>query len=133
MQHTLFLALLMLCTACAAPSHHDDSIVAVDAFFPHASAEQVEKELTIPLENALAHLKAIKRLKSMSSQGHSLIEVHFEGENCQQCLADVEAAIRTTRPNLPKNVTNPVVVLVTKPKLSALPNPGIEPNPSDKT
>ena len=50
----------------------------VNTIYPGASPEQVEEEVTLPLEKAIQQLEYVKRISSVSSAGVSQIEVELK-------------------------------------------------------
>ena len=78
---------------------------AVALALPGASPEQIEKEVTIPVENSLVSLDELRSLSSFSSQGNSELVLRFSHKRSSiRCLMDIKAALRTVRPYLPKGV-----------------------------
>jgi heavy metal efflux system protein len=83
------------------------AIIEVLAQFPGASAEEVERQVTIPLEVTFAGMKGMKSMRSQSLFGLSDIKMNWEYggdytyENCRQ---EVINRIATISQPLPANV-----------------------------
>ncbi len=71
-----FLPVLVLLAgkASAAPPPAIDVV----APFPGASVEEVERQVTVPLEVALAGMRGLEHLRTQSKFGQSLVRVHFK-------------------------------------------------------
>ncbi|MEH6566426.1 MAG: efflux RND transporter permease subunit [Halopseudomonas sp.] len=81
--------------------------------YPGASPEQVEEELTYPLENAIQQLAYIDKITSISSAGLSQITVEVQSQygpdQLPQIWDELRRRINDLRPNLPPGVEEPQV------------------------
>jgi len=78
-------------------------IISVKTVWNGASAEDVERSLTTPIENSLKNIEDLKSMTSTSAQGISVITLEFpEGTNINDKIARVEEKVSTIR-NIPEN------------------------------
>ncbi|GKR03702.1 hypothetical protein KAM462_34220 [Aeromonas caviae] len=81
--------------------------------YPGASPQQVEEEVSYPLENAIQQLPSIKKVTSISSAGLSQIslELHsqYKAEQIPQIWDELRRKINDLQPNLPPGVNPPQV------------------------
>jgi multidrug efflux pump subunit AcrB len=76
-------------------------MVSVRTLWPGASAEDVERSITIPLEQALRSVDGLDKMSSTSSEGASLISLEFpEGSDMASATSRAEELVKTVR-NLP--------------------------------
>lgn len=91
--------------------------VSIVTTLPGASAEDVERELTAPLEDALAQIKDVKFVSSSSREGVSSILVRFEeiGERLfDKRIADLRREVQNkAAAELPFDATDPQVLEIT--------------------
>ena len=77
--------------------------------YPGASPQQVEEELTYPLENAIQQLPYVDTITSTSSAGLSQIMVEvqaqYRAEHLPQIWDEMRRRINDLRPNLPPVTT----------------------------
>ncbi|MEI6894979.1 MAG: efflux RND transporter permease subunit [Colwellia sp.] len=82
--------------------------------YPGASPEQVEEEVTLPLEDALQQLDAIKHITSINSAGLSQIEIevhdHYGSKELPQVWDEVRRKINDKLGELPPGVLTPSVI-----------------------
>lgn len=82
--------------------------------YPGASPEQVEEEVTLPLEDALQQLDAIKHITSINSAGLSQIEIEIKeqyGANeLPQIWDEVRRKVNDSIKLLPPGVATPNVI-----------------------
>lgn len=82
--------------------------------YPGASPQQVEEELTYPLENAIQQLPYVDTITSTSSAGLSQIMVEvqdqYRAEQLPQIWDEMRRRIHDLRPNLPPGVEEPQVM-----------------------
>lgn len=85
----------------------------VIAPYPGASAEEVEREVTEPLESAIQQLPQLKRLTSRSRPGESIIKVQikstYDGDTMPQVWDELRRKVNDARSNLPQAARNVVV------------------------
>lgn len=85
-------------------------IVKITTAFPGASAEDVEKLVTIPIEEEIKNTSGIKILRSTSSEGLSLITAEIEtGENLQEVMRDIDSKISRIKAEIPEDAEDPVI------------------------
>jgi multidrug efflux pump subunit AcrB len=82
--------------------------------YPGASPEQVEEEVTLPLEDALQQIDAIKHVTSINSAGLSQIEIEvkeqFGANELPQIWDEVRRKVNDTTNQLPPGVVTPNVL-----------------------
>ena len=81
--------------------------------YPGASAEQVAREVTEPLESAIQKMGEVKTITSINRPGNSLIEVEmqdtYDGTELPAIWTDLRAKIRDAARGLPDGVSQPLV------------------------
>lgn len=86
-------------------------VVAVISTYPGAGPEEVESQVSEPLESILNNVSNIKELHSTSSEGQSTILVLFEWETDMDTAAlDVREKIAMVEKYLPDEVDKPMVI-----------------------
>ncbi|WP_299805592.1 efflux RND transporter permease subunit [uncultured Shewanella sp.] len=82
--------------------------------YPGASPEQVEEEVTLPLEDALQQLDGIKHITSVNSAGLSQIEIeikeNFDASELPQVWDEVRRKVNDKAVELPPGVHAPSVI-----------------------
>ncbi len=82
--------------------------------YPGASPEQVEEEVTLPLEDALQQLDAIKHITSVNSAGLSQIEIeikeNYDATELPQVWDEVRRKVNDKVSSLPPGVFTPSVI-----------------------
>ena len=69
-------------------------IVFVSTFFPGAGPEDVEKLVTIPLEDAVSGLSGVQKVSSVSQENISTLNIEFSsGTDPEQAKQDVQSAL----------------------------------------
>ena len=85
----------------------------VETRYPGASAQQVAREVSEPLESAIQKLAEVDRIASINRPGVSLIEVHvksvFDGSELPAIWTKLRARLRDTAPRLPPGAQAPLV------------------------
>lgn len=82
----------------------------VTAEFPGMSAEEVEKLVTIPLENSISSVKNIRQISSTSKSGESIIRLEFHWNADMNVIgSDIRNRIDAVYPFLPESVSRPVL------------------------
>ncbi|MFS1419664.1 efflux RND transporter permease subunit [Vibrio splendidus] len=90
----------------------------IETIYPGATAQDIELNITNPIEKELRSVDGIAYFSSESSEGRSLIEVEYlPGEDAAVILRDIQQAIDRVG-NLPKDIDSPPVV--TQQKTSSL-------------
>ena len=82
--------------------------------YPGASPEQVEEEVTLPLEDALQQLDGIKHITSINSAGLSQIQIEikdsYDKHRLPQVWDEVRRKVNDTTGNLPPGSATPKVI-----------------------
>ncbi|MFT6133426.1 MAG: multidrug efflux pump subunit AcrB, partial [Shewanella sp.] len=82
--------------------------------YPGASPEQVEEEVTLPLEDALQQLDGIKHITSINSAGLSQIQVEikdsYDKHRLPQVWDEVRRKVNDTTGRLPPGTAKPQVI-----------------------
>src|SRR5689334_14478669 len=82
----------------------------IETSYPGASPEQVENDVTRPLEEAANTVGGIKTIRSNSWEGHSGIGVEFQlTVDMDRAVQDLRDRIGTVRGGFPREVKEPVV------------------------
>ncbi len=85
--------------------------VAIITTYPGASSEEIETLITRPLEETAATVSGVRKVKSSSREGVSLIQVELEwGSNLDLIAQDVRNMMDITYDMLPDQVERPLVV-----------------------
>jgi len=84
--------------------------VMVSTTYPGASPEEIETEITQPLEDAVATVAGIDELRSLSRDGNSLLLITFNlDRNIDAAAQDVRDAVGSVLNRLPPAIDPPVV------------------------
>ena len=87
-------------------------VVSVRVVWPGATAEDVERSVTIPIEQALRSVEGVKKVTSTSARGVSLILLEFpEDTDMGEATNRVEERVKGVR-NLPQDARRPQVTHV---------------------
>ena len=82
--------------------------------YPGASPEQVEEEVTLPLEDALQQLDGIKHITSINSTGLSQIQIEikerYNKDSLPQVWDEVRRKVNDTASHLPPGTATPKVI-----------------------
>jgi len=85
-------------------------VVVVTTQYPGASPEEVEKQITQLIEDAVSSLKGLKQVRSVSSVGLSRVIVEFALETpLTEAPLRVSEALSAIRPQLPQGITEPSI------------------------
>jgi hydrophobe/amphiphile efflux-1 (HAE1) family protein len=85
-------------------------IVVVTTPYPGASPEEVEAQVSRPIEEAIASINNVDHVRSWSRDSVSTVMVQFEIEtDMRQGSSDVRDAVALIRGKLPRDVREPVV------------------------
>ncbi len=88
---------------------YDLDTITIQISWRGASAEDVERSLTIPIEQELRDVSHIKKVVSDSSQGSSFISLEIEDDaDLSRVLDDVKQRVDAIR-NIPSDAEDPVV------------------------
>ncbi len=85
-------------------------IVAVTTPYPGVGPEEVEQQVTKPIEDVLSSINLLDKLSSTSSEGVSVIVAQFKLEkDAQQATMEVRDKISTIRSTLPRDILEPII------------------------
>ncbi len=83
-------------------------IVSVTTIYPGATPEQVDQDLSEPLEKAVSGLSGLSSVSSTSYQNASSLQIEFNyGTDMDKATSEVEEALKNV--NLPSNAMDPSV------------------------
>jgi HAE1 family hydrophobic/amphiphilic exporter-1 len=78
--------------------------------YPGAASQEVESEVSQPIEDAVATVSGIEELRSMSSDGSSMVMVTFNlNRNIDAAIQDIRDAISGILNRLPPSIDPPIV------------------------
>jgi hydrophobe/amphiphile efflux-1 (HAE1) family protein len=81
--------------------------------YPGAAADEVEKQVTKPLERVLAGAQNMKKINSLSKENVSLISLQFNwGENITEAANNVRDLIELVKSELPSDVRQPYIMKI---------------------
>ena len=93
--------------------------VGIQTYYPGASPEAVEREVTKKIEEAVNSTEGIKTIQSVSTEGYSAVFIQFKlGVKVMDALSDVRSKVDGIRQDLPKEIDSPVI---TRYSLTGLP------------
>ncbi len=79
--------------------------------YPGASPDEVESEVSVPLENALQTTSNVIEVTSMSSENFSMIMLEFNpSTNMDSALVEMRENLELARNNLPSDAGNPNII-----------------------
>jgi HAE1 family hydrophobic/amphiphilic exporter-1 len=85
-------------------------VVAVSTIYAGAGPEEIESQVSKPIEDSLSTLPNIDQIASQSSEGFSLVIVQFKyGTSVDQVANDVAQRVAGARGTLPRDAEAPVV------------------------
>ncbi|HVO17108.1 MAG TPA: efflux RND transporter permease subunit [Alphaproteobacteria bacterium] len=88
----------------------DEPVISVDTTYQGASAEIVESQITVPLEDSLAGIEGIDILTSISRAERSQINVRFRlNRDPDGAAADVRDRVGRVRGQLPDAIDEPII------------------------
>jgi len=86
----------------------------VITYYPGASPEQVEEEVTYPIEQAIQNLPYVDKLVSTSKAGYSKVQLTvkdtYRGKDLNQIWDELRKKMRDLGPSLPQGSSAPYVV-----------------------
>ncbi len=91
-------------------------VVTVTTLVPKRMPEDVETQVTVPIERALRNVPQVKRIVSRSDEDRSYFEVTVFGTDRVKAEAAVKAALVGVRARLPAEATAPLVSSTDMPK-----------------
>ncbi len=85
-------------------------ITTVQTVYAGASAETVESEVTIKIEDAINEISGIRNIQSQSMEGYSLTIIMFElNRDAQVATQEVREKVAGIRGDLPDDIEEPIV------------------------
>ncbi len=91
----------------------DFPVVAVITQYPGVAPEEIEKLITEHIEEQVAAVDAVKKVKAASLEGASLLMVEFEwGTDLDSAAQDVRNRVELALESLPDDVKRPLVIKV---------------------
>lgn len=85
-------------------------VVAVTTAYPGAGPEEVEQQISRPIEDAVSTLSGLDQIASLSGEGFSQVIVSFEfGQDINRVATDVSQRVAAIRGQLPREAQAPVV------------------------
>ena len=85
-------------------------VVVVTTVYPGASPEELEREVTAKMEDALSASSGLESIQSTSSEGFSLIILQYDLDlSVDKASQDVRDKVNAVRNDLPTGVQDPVV------------------------
>ncbi|MCX7834852.1 MAG: efflux RND transporter permease subunit [bacterium] len=82
--------------------------ISVTTPYPGASPKDVETQVSKPIEDAVSVLKGVKKVRSISTEGISVVIIEFELErDVQEASQDVREKVSVIRKILPKDIGEP--------------------------
>src|SRR5262249_6939599 len=111
---TLLLVIAGLINFSKLPLRHlpniDKPIIHIATDFEGASPELVEKEITIPIENAISGISGIDTIRSTSLLGKSRINIDFQlAVDVNEAINDIRNKLSALQAKLPKDSHPPFV------------------------
>jgi HAE1 family hydrophobic/amphiphilic exporter-1 len=90
----------------------DISLPTITVITPYigASAQDVERNLTEPLEEALSSVPDVKEVRSLSQESMSAVYLEFQwGKDLDAATSEIRDALERTTSSLPKGVDDPIL------------------------
>lgn len=85
-------------------------VVSVSVALPGASSSTIERQVTIPVENAIANIPNIKHVTSYIENGVSVTQIEFRyGTNIRTVLSLVREKVASLRRQWPNDVGEPLI------------------------
>ncbi|MDX9856687.1 MAG: efflux RND transporter permease subunit [candidate division Zixibacteria bacterium] len=82
--------------------------LSISTSYPNVGPEEIETIITDRVENAIASVPNIERVRSRSEEGQSRVTLEFaQGTNIDEAANDVRAALDRVRDNFPPEVESP--------------------------
>lgn len=83
----------------------------VETQYPGASPEQVENDVTRPIEEVINTVSGVKTIRSNSWEGRSGVSVEFHiATNTDKAMQDLRDKVARVRPGFPKEVKEPFII-----------------------
>ena len=94
--------------------------VTVSTLYPGTSAEDVEKLVSIPIEDDISDISGVKVVRSLSTEGRSVVTAEIEpGENLDDLTEEIRSEVAKGKGELPTDAEDPVVRAV-KPRFQVI-------------
>ena len=85
-------------------------IVAVTTVNPGVGPEEIEQQISKPIEDIISSLNGIKKVSSTSSEGISIVTAEFDlGIDADKAASDVREKISSIRSSLPRDILEPII------------------------
>lgn len=85
-------------------------IIAIRTTYIGASAEEIEKDITKPIEDAVSPISGIDTMRSTAGEGYGYTIVQFHmSTDTNTAVIDVQKAIESIADDLPKDASKPVI------------------------
>jgi hydrophobic/amphiphilic exporter-1 (mainly G- bacteria), HAE1 family len=83
----------------------------VQTSYPGASPEQIEVDITKPLENAINGVAGVKLIRSLSLEGISTVFTEFRlDSDMMRAMQDVRDKVALVRPTFPRDAKDPLIL-----------------------
>ncbi|MDE6561475.1 MAG: efflux RND transporter permease subunit, partial [Muribaculaceae bacterium] len=88
----------------------DTNTIMVITIYPGASSEDIEQNVTKPLENVMNSVEHLKHITSQSRENTSVITLEFEyGYDIDNLTNDVRDKLYMVESSLPDDCQNPII------------------------
>jgi HAE1 family hydrophobic/amphiphilic exporter-1 len=85
-------------------------VVVISTPYPGASPKEVETQVTQPIEDSVASISGVDKLRSYSREGFSTVVIEFKLETpIQEAAQDVRDRMGGVRSKLPRDILDPVI------------------------
>ncbi|WP_026485760.1 efflux RND transporter permease subunit [Caldanaerobius polysaccharolyticus] len=99
----------------------DTPYITIFTTYPGASADEIEKEVAKPIEDAVSGVSGIETVRSVSNDGYCYNILKFSmSTNLNNAFNDVQQAIASISGDLPKDASRPVVMKYNKDAMPVL-------------
>jgi hydrophobe/amphiphile efflux-1 (HAE1) family protein len=83
----------------------------IEVNYPGASPEQVENDITRPLEEAVNTVSGVKKILASSWEGRAGVSVEFElSTNTDKAMIELRDKVARVRPSFPKDAKEPFII-----------------------
>ena len=83
----------------------------IEVNYPGASPEQVENDITRPLEEAVNTVSGVKKILASSWEGRAGVSVEFElSTDADKAMIDLRDKVARVRPQFPKDAKEPFII-----------------------
>lgn len=85
-------------------------IINISSTYPGASAEDIEREIIKPIEDAVSGISGLDKLNSMATEGIAKVTLSFKlSTDSDEALFDVQKALEKNSDKIPKEATKPSI------------------------